>query len=130
MLRRWNSTFKIKSQGDAAKPSLPLLRGKRRSARSTLKAGARMKAWESTRARLKVKFAAQGIVTCELGYPGCKRDDWLSFAHGRKRRKLIGDELETLTILACTPCHDVIERMAPEGMLAIVQSVISERGIL
>ncbi len=94
-----------------------------------LKAGKKTKRWQAVRAKLKVQFAAKGITSCELGYEGCKRDDWLSFAHGRKRTRLQGNELESLTILACTPCHDVIERMSPEAMLAIVRSVISERGV-
>ena len=94
-----------------------------------LRAGKKVKEWDRVRAKLKKQFQAQGITTCELGYDGCKRDDYLSFAHGRKRRKLEDNELETLTILACQPCHDRIERMAHEGMLAIVQSVISERGL-
>jgi hypothetical protein len=96
--------------------------------RSTpLKAGRKTKEWDRVRARLKVKYAAMGITTCELGYPGCKYDDWLSFAHGRKRRYLVGDELESLVILCCCNCHSRIEVMPPEAMLAIVQSVISER---
>lgn len=112
-----NSTFRIKIGAPRLKQGKPL------------KAGKRVRAWANTRARLKKQFQAQGITTCELGYIGCARDNLLSFAHGRKRRKLEGDELETLTILACIPCHDQIERMTHEGMLVIVQSVISERGL-
>jgi hypothetical protein len=92
-----------------------------------LKAGRKVKAWEATRRELKVKYAAMGITSCELRYEGCKRDDWLSFAHGRKRRKLEGDELSTLTILACTPCHAKIEFLPADEMLRIIESVITNR---
>lgn len=83
--------------------------------------------WANTRARLKKKFLAMGITSCELGYEGCKHDDYLSFAHGKKRRHLQGDELETLVILACQNCHSRIERMPEAAMCAIVSSVIAER---
>ena len=92
-----------------------------------LKPGRKIKAWTAERRKLKVKYAQMGITSCELGYQGCKRDDWLSFAHGRKRRKLEGDELSTLTILACVPCHDKIEFLPADEMLTIVQGVIANR---
>jgi hypothetical protein len=97
----------------------------RRSGR--LKAGRRTNDWIKIRRKLKVQYEAAGITQCELGYEGCKRDTWLSFAHGRKRRHLQGDELETLTILCCTCCHDKIEYLKPEEMLAIVRNVIFQR---
>jgi hypothetical protein len=136
-LNRWNSTLKVgkgfkrksfkgqtpdsvtKHHGMAAKRGLGI----------KLVAGKKTKEWDRVRAELKVEYEAMGITSCELGYDGCKRDDWLSFAHGRKRRKLQGDELKTLTILSCTVCHERIERMPADAMLAIVASVISERGI-
>ena len=96
--------------------------------RKCLFVGKKTLEWMRIRARLKKKFAEAGITSCELGYPGCWRDEALGFAHGRKRRHLQGDEIETLTILSCTPCHDVIERMSAPAMLCIVQSVIAERG--
>ncbi len=92
-----------------------------------LKAGKRTKAWEAARRALKLKYAQMGITSCELRYPGCKGDDWLSFAHGRKRRNLVGDELSTLTILCCTPCHDKIEFLLPDEMLRIVNDTIAAR---
>jgi len=92
-----------------------------------MKAGRRTKEWNKVRAKLKIEFQAMGITHCELGYPGCRRDDWLSFAHGLKRRHLTGDQLKTLTILACTVCHDRLERMQEAAMCAVVESVISER---
>lgn len=95
--------------------------------RRVLWVGRKTIAWANARARLKRKFQAMGITRCELAYPGCKQDDFLSFAHGKKRRHLQGDELETLVCLACQPCHQQIERLPEWAMLSIVQSVISER---
>lgn len=92
--------------------------------------GKKTREWMTVRARLKRKFVAAGITSCELGYPGCWKDEGLGFAHGRKRRHLKGDEIETLTILACNPCHDRIETLSAPAMLAIVKSVIAERGWL
>lgn len=92
-----------------------------------LKAGKKSKEWMAVRRRLKIQFEAQGITGCELRYEGCFGEGALGFAHGRKRRHLQGDELETLTILSCNHCHDRIEYLPPEQMLAIVQDVIGQR---
>jgi hypothetical protein len=96
--------------------------------RSCLKGGKKTAANKRANAKLKREFEKQGITSCELGYPGCTRDEFLSWAHGKKRRKLEGNELETLVILACINCHNRIEAMNHEGMLAIVESVVAERG--
>lgn len=95
--------------------------------RARLKPGRGTKAWTNTRARLKKKFAAMGISRCELNYAGCAFDNFLSFAHGKKRRHLEGDELETLVCLACVPCHAILERMGAEAMLFIVEQTIADR---
>lgn len=78
-------------------------------------------------ARLKKKFAALGITSCELRYINCTGNNFLSWAHGKRRRFLIGDELETLCCLACVPCHQKLDRLPHEATLAIVLSVIAER---
>lgn len=98
-----------------------------RRRRAALRPGKQTKANRASNARLKIKFAGMGITRCELNYPGCTRDDFLSWAHGRKRRKLQGDELDTLVCLACINCHEIAERKSPEEMLAIVQGVIADR---
>lgn len=97
--------------------------------RKRMNGGRKTKLNKASNARLKKKFETLEITSCELGYPGCTRTEFLSWAHGRKRRKLEGNELDTLVILSCINCHTRIERLAPEGMLAIVQSVIAEREI-
>jgi hypothetical protein len=125
-----NSSFRIRADAK------PLQRSTKRMKRTQMKprrkkiclwVGKKTREWMRVRAGLKRKFAAAGITSCELGYPGCWKDEALGFAHGRKRRKLEAGELESLTILVCNPCHDRIETMSPEGMLSIVQSVIAER---
>jgi hypothetical protein len=95
--------------------------------RRVLWVGKKTRAWINARGRLKRKFLAMGITRCELAYPNCTQDDFLSWAHGKKRRHLVGDELETLVVLACQNCHARIERMPEAAMCAIVESVISER---
>lgn len=90
--------------------------------------GKKTREWLTVRARLKRRFNAAGITSCELGYPNCWKDEALGFAHGRKRRHLKDNEIETLVALCCTPCHNRIEVLPAPAMLAIVQSVISERG--
>jgi len=125
-----NSTFKIRADAKPLQRSTkPMKRTQmKRGNAIRLGAGKKTRANKKTNAARKRKFEAQDLKTCELGYPGCTKDNFLSWAHGKKRRKLQGDELATCAILACINCHDVIERMSPEGMLAIVRSVIAERG--
>jgi len=89
--------------------------------------GHKTRAWRNCVVRLKKKFERMGIVECELRYDGCWRDNALSFAHGRRRRFLLEDELEQLVCLACTPCHQILEAKPAEEMLAIVREVIASR---
>ena len=67
-----------------------------------------------------------GITACELRYPGCAFDNFLGFAHAKKRRKLPKSEL-SVVILACNLCHDQIERLPEKEMQHIVMSVINAR---
>lgn len=119
-MKAWNSTL------NASRTSLRRSEMKKGTKRC-LFVGKKTLEWMRVRARLKRKFAALGITSCELGYAGCWKDEALGFAHGRKRRHLKENEIEDLTVLACGPCHEIIERMSAPAMLAIVQSVISER---
>jgi hypothetical protein len=120
---KYNSTFKV----HAEKNSQLKRSSMRRNGRSRLKAGRRTNDWMRVRRILSREFAAAGITSCELKLEGCWGDRALGFAHGRKRRHLKGDELQTLTILSCNICHDKIEYLPPEEMLAIVQDVIERR---
>lgn len=79
------------------------------------------------RRRLKPEFERSGITTCELGYEGCFRDNYLGFAHTKKRRNLGPGEL-SIVILACNHCHDKIEILPEPEMTKIVLTIIAERG--
>lgn len=89
-------------------------------------AGKKTKAWESERAKLKRRFLAVGIITCELRYTGCAFDNLLGFAHADKRRKLSREDL-SVVILACNFCHDKIE--IDPRMKEIVMNVIAARKV-
>lgn len=130
----WNSTLNRKTPLRAKKPwRWQPKPGKERNTAKTPKnpvrmkrAGKRTKEWEATRAKLKVRFERVGITVCELGYPGCWRDNGLTFAHSKKRRNIGPGELEE-ACLACIVCHDAIEILPEEEMTTIVRGVISRR---
>jgi len=82
--------------------------------------------WDKVRAELKIKFAWARITQCELNYPNCWKDQALGFAHAKKRRHLLPGELEVV-ILACNPCHDIIEKLPESEMAEIVYQVIKSR---
>ncbi len=89
--------------------------------------GKKTKEWEKTRAELKKKFIRWGVTTCELRLKGCYIYTHLGFAHVDKRRKLGEGEIESV-ILACNPCHDLIEY--DPNMRSIVEKVIEARSEL
>ena len=86
-----------------------------------------MNDWLKVRRELSTEFKAAGITSCELKYEGCWGEKALGWAHGRKRRHLKDGELKSLVVLSCNPCHDRIEYLKPEEMLAIVESIIAQR---
>lgn len=51
---------------------------------------------------------------------------YLGFAHAQKRRNLTAETYDVV-ILACTSCHQQIERLPEADMKAIVESVIAKR---
>lgn len=79
-----------------------------------IKAGKWTKLWNRERAKLKKIYFDKGITSCELRHsPNCTPYNFLGFAHRykrieyRSRPDLLGSFSQTL--LACQPCHDVIE---------------------
>jgi hypothetical protein len=101
---------------------------KRDKKKKRLKAvGDKTDAWTKTRAELVVRFQAAGITTCELRYVGCWKNNALSFAHSKKRRKVSSDEELRECILACVPCHNRLEY--GKNMYEIVQRVIASRRV-
>ena len=63
--------------------------------------------------KLKELFESKGITRCEVMLEGCMGNQFLSFAHRKKRRfyRLCPDKLSDFNevILACIPCHQLIE---------------------
>jgi hypothetical protein len=88
--------------------------------------GKKGKAWANERANLKTQFAAWGITTCELRFGVCWNNNALGFAHVDKRRNLKPGELNKV-VLACNPCHDVVEKWPAEKMRAYLENIIAER---
>lgn len=91
------------------------------------RAGKKTDAWERTRKQLIPRFAAAGIMTCELGYIGCFKDNFLSFAHSMKRRRITSQEELEECILACTSCHQIAENR--RDMTEIIRGVIARRKV-
>ena len=68
------------------------------------------------------------ITRCEVRGPRCTPDNYLTWAHGRKRRNLKPGELEDFTVLACQNCHwDVLEKGGELKMTPLVQAIIDAR---
>jgi hypothetical protein len=89
--------------------------------------GDKVEVWEMTREILKERFQAAGITSCELRYPGCWRNNALSFAHSKKRRYITSQEVLEEVCLCCTSCHQKIEFRA--DMYQIVRKVITSRKV-
>jgi hypothetical protein len=83
--------------------------------------------WEKTRADLVVRFEAAGITSCELRYEGCFKNNFLSFAHSKKRRYIVSQEELEEVCLSCTHCHQKIE-FRPD-MYETVRRVIASRRV-
>lgn len=94
-----------------------------------LRAGTKTKQWEEDRSELKKEFAAAGVTECELRYEGCWRNNALTFAHKDKRQNLTPEEIRHAAILACTPCHQVIEQKPSAEMRKEIEAIIQSRDI-
>ena len=92
-----------------------------------IKPGKKTKEWNNARIDLKKEFTAMGIIACELKFqPVCWGNNALSFAHLDKRRYLTKEDLKK-AVLACIPCHDVVEKMSREEMRKLLQNIIDDR---
>lgn len=90
------------------------------------RSGKKTKAWDAIRRVLKKRFAAAGVTTCEIGEDFCVRDNYLGFAHAKKRRNCSAKDLWTV-ILACASCHSVIELLPEAEMKKAVLAIIAKR---
>jgi hypothetical protein len=104
------------------KPAKRVKKKKRLKAR-----GEKVDAWESMRAELKERFERAGITSCELRLAGCWRNNALSFAHSKKRRRISSEEELQECVLACVPCHNRLEY--GQNMYEIIRSIIARRKI-
>jgi len=91
-----------------------------------LRAGKHTKEWQQAREELKQEFGAVRITRCEFNFEGCWRDNALGFAHIKKRRNLLPNELKKVA-LACNPCHDKLELMPEPLMTVTVLDAIKRR---
>lgn len=77
----------------------------------------------------KKEMEEMGITECEIQFPDiCWKNNALTFAHPAKRRKLTKEDLRRV-IVACTPCHQVIEKWPAEKMEAFVNEIIKKRDL-
>lgn len=88
--------------------------------------GKKTQEWEDTKDDLKKIFAEWNITTCELRMKGCWRDNFLTFAHLAKRRKLTKEDLH-VAVLCCINCHSIVEYKPAEKMREILQAAIDRR---
>jgi hypothetical protein len=75
----------------------------------------------------KRECARLGIERCEVRYMGCTGEP-TTWAHGRRRRFLKGDELERFAVAACIPCHTTLDqKMSHEECAREVARIIQLR---
>jgi hypothetical protein len=81
---------------------------------------------------MKEAFLNMGIVTCEIKLEGCFKNNFLTFAHLKKRRFLKEEDL-LVGVLACVNCHTKVEydckRYTGQDMETFLQSIIDKRGL-
>jgi hypothetical protein len=94
------------------------------------RAGKKTLAWQREREKLKVRFMARGITSCEARLPGCWGSRALGFAHLDKRRFLKPHQLGDMdqVVLLCSPvCHAYAESLPREEMRIFLQKIIDRR---
>lgn len=55
------------------------------------------------------QFDKWGIRVCEIKTDYCKQTMYLGFAHTKKRRDIHTPEDLRRVVLACQPCHEIVE---------------------
>jgi len=98
-----------------------------------IKPGKKTKEWEKVRkTELIPQFESWGITSCEIHLEGvCWNSNALGFAHTKKRRDIKTPEDLREVVLACNPCHDIIEYHCQEyfgvDMLTFLRGIIERR---
>lgn len=84
--------------------------------------------WNRIRKQLKKDFEKAGITSCELKLEGCVHNNFLGFAHTKKRRDVT--DLRRV-VLACQNCHERVEfccfRWTGKNMEDYLEQIISMR---
>ena len=126
--RIWNSTLTRKTPLRSKPPKLKQYKPEEKpKPRARLGRGKKMKAWDADRAKLKARFKDAGITICELRTDACTCDNYLGFAHSKKRRNVVTDQDREEVILVCNNCHDCIEALGETRMRARVLATIDAR---
>ena len=77
------------------------------------------------------QFEKWGITVCELNFDGCVKNMYLGFAHTKKRRNITTPEDLRRVVLACQPCHHVVEyscvQHTGKPMTPYLEEIILER---
>jgi len=94
------------------------------------KAGKKVRAWDEIRTKeLKPAFKRAGVVECELRWPGCMKDNYLGFAHSKRRRDITTPEQMREVLICCQNCHDALDLRPHAETEAIVQTIIAARRV-
>ncbi len=121
--------FKPRSFSEAKANHKPMKRSRMNGARRRMnQKGRKTNEWDNARAWLKIQFNRVGIRTCELRYAGCAFDNYLGFAHSKKRRNITGDEMYEVALL-CNFCHEVAERLPEAEMTILIKQIIAARHV-
>ena len=86
----------------------------------------KVKEWSRIRQELKIKFEQAGITSCEARFSNCLKDNYLGFAHPKKRRYLTPEELYEVAIL-CNSCHSRLEYGNKQIMEETIRNIIINR---
>jgi hypothetical protein len=65
-----------------------------------------------------------GITSGEIRRGGCWNDRAVGFAHTKKRRNVTDIER---VVLACNPCHSLVEKMTEHQMENFLEMIIENR---
>lgn len=104
---------------------------KAKKAKKGIRPGKKTVAWEEGRRELKVVFKDHGITTCEIRTQKCVRNNYLGFAHTRRRNSLTEEQVVDphFVVLACNSCHDIVDfRMDRKKAEALLDEIVKARG--
>lgn len=86
----------------------------------------RLKKWKRLLPKLKARFEAIGIQSCEV----CRSTFALSFAHRLKRRFIHSDEELSRVALLCQMHHEQLEHSGHEKMFKTITKIIKQRELI